>query len=332
VFAGEIVRAINKETSLRLGTFHDEAAAGSLSATVFHEPWWLDLASGGAFEQVTVSSGGKIVGALPFIRFDKFPGLKMVGQPLMAHALGPSLSPEFTGDTFPKSLKQLSIIRELIAQLPKASRTSFRLHGGIADTLAFGEAGFSTQVDFTVEIAAQGTDELWQQLRGKTRNVIRRAEEHLDVIYLDDAEAFVNFYEKNLADRGLINHYNRAVCISIIDECLRRGRGRVLATVDSERVMQSAIFTVWDRQTEYYFMSTRAVSSANGATSLLIWLAIQHAARNGRRFDMDMLHVKRNCLPNLRLLTGFGGTIKPRYFVRRTSAILEIVSAIRHFL
>jgi hypothetical protein len=39
-----------------------------LTPTIFHEPWWLEAASGGQYEEVTVSSGGRTVGRLPFVR------------------------------------------------------------------------------------------------------------------------------------------------------------------------------------------------------------------------------------------------------------------------
>ncbi len=221
---------------------------------------------------------------------------------------------------------------DLIGQLPNASYVGFRLHGGLTNTLAFDAAGFSSDVDFTVEISPAEPAVLWGQMRDKTRNVIRRAEEKLEVIELLEPARFMDFYEENLREMGRRNHYNRTICVNIIAECLRRSVGRILLAVDTFGNFKAAIFTVWDCDVEFYFMSTRTPDSPNGATSLLIWTAIQHAALKGLTFDMDFVHVVRNKMPNLLLLTGFGGTIKPRYFVRRTSPLIRMAQYCKNAL
>jgi len=61
----------------------------------------------------------------------------------------------------------------------------------------------------------------------------------------------------------------------------------------------------------------------NGATSLLIWTALQHAASKDLTFDMDGVHINHESLPNILLLTGFGGVIRPRYLVKRSSVLVQ---------
>jgi Acetyltransferase (GNAT) domain len=303
-----------------------------LVPTIFHEPWWMEIACIGGGGETTVSSGGRLVGRLPYQIAQRAPGLKVIGMPRMAHVLGPAFAPEFTGQNFAHSTKQLSITRDLIAQLPKAAHISFRLHGGMTHTLAFAEAGFSSSVDFTVEISPDAPEVLWRGMRDKTRNVIRRAQERLTVRELTDLNLFLDFYETNLTGKRAGNHYDRTVCYDLMTECLRRGAGRILVATGPDGEHQSAIFTIWDRRTAYYFMSTRTLASMNGATSLLIWTAIQHAALRGLTFDMDILHLRNKRLTNLLLLTGFGGTLKPRYWVRRTAPILQVAQDMMRFL
>jgi hypothetical protein len=273
-----------------------------------------------------------VVGRLPFLLSRPAPGLTVVGMPPMTHILGPALTPDPAGQNFPGILKQVSITRDLIAQLPKASHIHFRLHGGLTNTLAFDAAGFVNNVGFTVEIPPDSPDIMWRQMRDKTRNVIRRAQEKLVVSDSLDPGQFLDFYDDNLRRKEIRNEYDARICGNIIRASLNRGVGRVLSTADAAGVLQSAIFTVWDHQKEYYLMSTRTQSSMNGATSLAIWTAMQHAALRGRTFDMDGVHVIRNRLPNLGLLTGFGGAIKPRYVVRRTSRIVRMAQSLKAFL
>ena len=233
-------------------------------------------------------------------------------MPAMTHLLGPAV----TGS----STRQLSITRELLAQLPPASHVWFRLHPGIVSTLAFDSAGFGNGVDFTVRIAPDRADALWERMRDKTRNVIRRAEERLSVVEWRDPGKFLDFYEDNLRARGQRNVYDRRLCAAVIASSVGRGRGRISVAADPGGVPKAAIFTVWDRSIEYYHMSTRATHSTNGATSLLVWNAIRHAAGNDLAFDMDGV----NTQTNLSFVTGFGGTIAPRFLVCRSSASFRL--------
>lgn len=297
----------------------------TLVPTIFHEPWWLEIASNGAYQEALVSSDGVIVGRLPYLLGRRIGGQTTLTMPAMTHVLGPALA-NMSGST--RSLRRFNITRDLIEQLPQASHVWFRLHRGISDTLAFEAADFATGVDYTTEVAPDSKENLWQQMRDKTRNVIRRAQESLTVEQLLDPEPFLDFYDRNLRARGLRNHYDRRIYGKLITESLHRGVGRILVTRDSTGVAKSGIFTIWDRDSEYYLMSTRTPNSQNGATSLLIWTAIQHAALSGLTFNTDGLDSKTNLL----LLTGFGGTIKPRYFVRTTSTMFQVVRYAKNLL
>src|ERR1700674_2575471 len=61
-----------------------------LAPTIFHEDWWLDAATGGNFEVVEVTVGGRTVGRLPFNTTNRF-GLKMIRMPALTYFLGPAI-------------------------------------------------------------------------------------------------------------------------------------------------------------------------------------------------------------------------------------------------
>lgn len=272
------------------------------------------------------------MGRLPYRISRRSFGTKVLDMPTMVHVLGPAIAAQFAGTNFPRSLKELSVLADLIAQLPAASHITFRLHAGLTNTLAFDVAGFTSRPSYSIEIKPETQEVLWKQLRDKTRNVIRRAEECLQVETLSDAAMFLDFYEDNLEKAGRSNIYRHDVSLRLLQECLRRGVGRILVAKDVRGCMQSAVFTVWDAKVEYYFMSTRRAESVNGATCLLIWNALQAASEAGRTFDMDGIHIVNNSLPNLLLLTGFGGVMTPRYVVTRSSSGVQLVSAIREYV
>jgi hypothetical protein len=291
-----------------------EAKSDVLTPTIFHEPWWLDSATGGQCQQVEVALGGVPVGRMPYIKFREN-GLTSIGMPTLTHFLGPAI--DFgSGNGTTRQLRGLSIVGDLLAALPKVSGGVWiKLHAGITDTIAFQEAGFRTDVQFTTEIAADAEDALWSRMRDKTRNVIRRAQERFTIAEESDPERFLAFYLDNLEQRGLKNTYHMPSVKAVLAECIRRGRGKIRVALDEGGAYNSAIVTVWDRRAQYYLMSTRSHDAGNGATSMLLWDAIKSAAENDLVFDFDGARHGADA----KFFAGFGGTFRPRYWVWKSS-------------
>ena len=297
-----------------------EAAPDVLVPTIFHESWWLDKATAGRYRQVEASLGGVTVGRLPYVEFREA-GLTCIGMPTLTHFLGPAID-YGPGNSTTRQLRGLSIVGDLIAALPQVSGGAWlKLHGGVTDTLAFQEAGFRTDVQFTTEIAPDDEAVLWSRMRDKTRNVIRRAQERFTIEEDSDPGRFLAFYVNNLRLRGLRNSYDMACVKSVIEECIRRRQGRIRVALDNHGGYNSAIFTVWDRKTHYYLMSTRASDAGNGATSMLLWDAIKSAAENNLVFDFDGARHGADA----RFFAGFGGVFRPRYWVWRSSPMHRAV-------
>ena len=293
--------------------------------TIFHEKWWLEAASLGSYRTATVYSDRSIVGWLPYILSRKRTGQRFLAMPAMTHVLGPALAPEVLAISNLRSLRQFTIIQALLEQLPEVSHVHFQLHGGLSDTLAFDAAGFTTSLGYTIEIAPDTTGNIWLQMRDKTRNVIRRAQEQLNITEFEDAQRFVKFYEDNLVDRGRSNNYDNHIFKFLIEECVKRRSGRMIVASKPSGEVVAGVFTVWDRHREYYFISTRKKDSHNGAVSLLIWNSIQHAIKIGVTFDTAGLDSN-----NFTLLTGFGGTLKARYTVQRSSTLYRMARFVKN--
>lgn len=96
---------------------------------------------------------------------------------------------------------------------------------------------------------------------------------------------------------------------------LSRERGRILAALTPDGAISAAICCLWDATACYYLLSMRGRGAENGATGLLLWQAIRHAAARGLIFDFDGLLTRGNRV----LFTGFGGTVGPRYIAKRQS-------------
>jgi Acetyltransferase (GNAT) domain len=297
-----------------------------LAPTIFHEDWWLDAATGGNFDIVEVSAGGRVVGRLPFSVSKRF-GLKMIRMPAVTYFLGPAID-EGDGSPNTRFLKRLEITRELLGQLPRASWQYVKCHSGVTDVIAFQEAGFRTYVQFTHEIKPDRVDVLWQQMRNKTRNMIRKAQEHFSVHELSDPAEFVRLYHRNLQARKVDNGIDATLCQRIISASLERQRGRLLAVRDKQNQIVAANFCIWDQNSCFYLLSTRGDNSGNSAISLLLWEAIKESARRGLVFDFAGLGDKGSVL----FYSGFGASISARYVAVRSRVWARVLNELKLFL
>lgn len=301
------------------------ARSNPLIPTVFHNPWWLEAASGGRYEEVEVRASGRQVARLPYVVHRKPGGFKLCTMPEMTHFLGPAVDPG-QGSEPTRLLRQFDLTRELLDKLGPFASVSQQMHRGVTDTLAFADAGYETSVEFTMEIAPRPESEIWTRMRDKTRNVIRRAEERWPVVTLDDPERFAAFYDANLRARGLVSRYpqNAALCAAAI----AHGQGRLLGATSEAGVLLGAVFIIWDQDAAYYRLSTRSSEADNGVISLLLWHAIRDAAGRGIVFDFDGIGTSGSRL----FFTGFGGRVAPRFKTTKHSTAYRAARTLRRFV
>jgi len=287
-----------------------------MHSTIFHEGWWLDVVSRGHWGTAVAEKGGHVFGWLPYGTF-KAQGMTACGAPPLTRVLHPVISVDGKKN---ESLnrKTLAIVSDIVEQLPSAHFTHFVLGPDSPDALAWQMNGFRTRLLHTILIDThrRGFD-AWGEMRDKTRNVIRRAQERLSVVALP-ASAFRTFYEENLD--GAASYVDLAQVERLHEAADKRGRGRILAAFDWRGVLHAAVFFVWDETDYYYFLSTRNRGSAElGAVSLLVWHGIRDAQERGLRFDFDGVTSRQR----LQFMLGFGGTVAHRTIVEKGSLLFD---------
>jgi hypothetical protein len=297
-----------------------------LHPTIFHEPWWLDLATQGAVRTVQVREGGIVVGELPFVTRQRV-GFSCVVMPDLTHFLGPAVVPG-QGNEGTRFLRQHEIVKALIDQLPRSCFFEAKCHRGVTDVLAFQERRFKTSVQFTKEIEPQDSKAVWKAMRDKQRGAIRRGLDSLTLEPWDDVAAFLRFYEENLDERCLVNNMNRAIFASVLQGSLARGRGRILSARDRSGALVAATFVVWDSTAAYFLLASRKRLADNGAVSCLVWHEIKAAMECGLIFDFDGILNEGMT----RFFSGFAGALQPRYIVRRLSLPFQIAWDVKQAL
>jgi hypothetical protein len=285
-----------------------------LAPTIFHEHWWLDAATGGAWQAAEVRHQDKLVGWMPYV-LSRRRGFDVSVMPPLAHLLGPVID-EGNGSSNKRWLRRLDVLAELVEQLPRVGHFSQTCHPGVTDVLGFQACGFDSSVQFSAEIPPSDAETAWRGMRDKTRNVIRRAQDAGRVERLVDPDAFAAFYQRNLAAAGQRSYIDTDRLRPLYEAARSRDQAAMFSVRDEQGAPVAAVFYVWDRSRLWYFLSSRSAGEAgNGAVSLLVWEGIQEAGRRGLVFDFDGIASPGAA----RFFAGFGAQVRPRLAVHRSS-------------
>ena len=294
--------------------------------SIFHEKWWLDIATEGEWKMARVLRGKEVLGEMPYA-MARIGMWRVSHLPPLTRTLGPVIMP-LGGRPSPsqEQCHRLNVTTQLIEQLPHFDSFFQVFDPRVEEALSFALQGFAISARYTYRIAPDCTQkEAWARLRGKTRSLIRSADKHLTVAPIDASTEFLNFYEANLAARSIRNAYGSSIMSRLVYEFVDRGVGQLLGAYDRNRKLVAAIGLVWDQHAMYYLLSTRAQGSDSGSISLLLWAALQTALERGLTFDFDGF----SSPATFKFLSGFGGTLKQRLGVERLGTVYSVARTLK---
>jgi hypothetical protein len=305
-----------------------EMPPGLSERSIFHEPWWLDAATNGAWHVAEVKHGNTTIGEMPYTLAKK--GLWQISTlPPLTRTLGPVIKPHQSVGGDREWTQRLGIARDLIAQLPKCARFHQLMDPRVseAEALAFRLEGFTVKVAFTL-IADGWTDEAtaFAALKGAARTAIRRAQECLTVRPIDSAKEFLDFYDANLAARKRTNVYGAATMGRLLNEVLNRQAGTLIGAFDAQGSLVASSALIWDSRAAYYFLTARRPDAHGGAVSLMLWTAMRIAGERGLSFDFDGV----STTGILKFLGGFGGRLVRRFEIERTMPVYGALRTTLH--
>lgn len=291
---------------------------GLIERSIFHEPWWLEAATGGNWGLAEVKNGNAVLGEMPYTLIKR--GFWSTSTlPPLTRTLGPVIKLQQKGAHEPDWCNRLNVTRELAAQMPKCGRFHQIMdpHVSEAEAMAFKLQGFKVTVGFTLVLDHEADEAAaLAALRRNTRNWVRRAQEHLTVREIDSPEVFVDFYDANLMVRNRNNVYGSATMRRLLGEVTQRKAGKLLGAFREDGTLVAETALLWDKTAVYYFLSSRRADAHGGAVSLLLWEAMAVARERKVLFDFDGV----STAGILEFLGGFGGRLVQRFEIERTSA------------
>jgi hypothetical protein len=292
--------------------------------TIFQQPWWLEAVSDNRYRTVSFGDDGAFIW-WPYVQ-DRWCGFSMIGAPPMTHLLGPVVRLS-EGKSVSRASHRRRLIEKAVAQLPPAHGFQQVLPPDSPLALDFHLADFELGVRYTYRLpTADPVDVLWNGLKDKARNHVRRARESFVIESGMPLMAFHALYEANLGRRGRVNHHREGVYRRLDQAFSRRDRHRILTAVDrATGRIAAAVLLIWDAGTLYHFRAThdRAID-LRGASSLLVWESILLAAELGLTFDSDSFYGRAGAL----YMEAFGAQPAQRLYIGRRSFGLTAAQAL----
>ena len=147
----------------------------------------------------------------------------------------------------------------------------------------------------------------------------------------DDINCFLDVNEKTFHRQGLKLPYSREFIRRLYSACIVNKAGKIFLGRDNEGRIHAGVLIVWNENCAYYLMGGGDPALRNsGATSLVMWDAIQFASKISQIFDFEGSMLE----PVERFIRGFGAKQTPYMSLthsrsRRVSTALALQSTLR---
>lgn len=217
------------------------------------------------------------------------------------------------------------VIKELLKESERIGRGmmySMQTPPGY-DTYSLTEMGYDTTVWYTSIVDLQKSEEeLWNGLKGKARNMVRKAIKSGVNITEGNTSSVVDYYEmikKTFARVGVTNLLPICFYESILKNLKPKNMVKMLLAEYNNKIIAGAIFLCF-KDTVYYWHGASHREYSNVAPNDLIqWELIKWANEKGYKY-YDLVRIEPNHLPGVAAFKmGWGGdTVEFYYAVKRT--------------
>lgn len=295
---------------------------------LFQQDWWLDATAPGKWSAVEIRRGEHVAARMPYVkRIEK--GMVHIGQPQLTQTLGPWIRPSDA-----KQAKALAdekeFMNELIDGLPRFDVFSQRFHSSVTNWLPFHWRGFEQTTRYTYVLDdITDKDVLWSGLMENIRREIKKAQKQVVVSCAPDADKLLRLVGLTYGRQGRSSRITPSLFARIDAACSAKACHRFFFAEDEEGRTHAALYLVWDERSAYYLIGGGDPNlRTSGATSLLMWEAIQFASSVTKRFDFEGSMVE----PIERFFRSFGARQSPYFHVTGYSRRGKLLAATRNLV
>jgi hypothetical protein len=265
-----------------LGIVSRNAVPTSLPV-IFDEDWWLDAAAPGAWDRVRVTWDSIVVGEMAFHVQHRW-GLTYIKMPHLTRTMSPRLSPPASKQVN-QAIDNQAIVVELVSKLPKYDRLELSLNPGCPSLQGFVHANLAVTHMFTFRSEPGiGPDAMLKQAHAETRRIIGKAQRECVVTRGADLDRFIRLHRQSY---GEASHVDYVTLERLFMAASSRGQAEILFARQGG-ADTAAMILLSDRHTTYTWLNARSMSQRyRGASSLLVFEAMQLAHEGGRILDLD---------------------------------------------
>ncbi|MCK4336557.1 MAG: GNAT family N-acetyltransferase [Candidatus Aminicenantes bacterium] len=300
------------------------------SIPIFLNDWWLDVvAEGYKWDVLIHKSGDKVVGVFPYV-LKKRMGLKLITMPKLTPYLGPWIKYPGGQKYSSRLAYEKDVYTDLIEMLPKFDYYKQRFHHTFTNWASFYWKGFRQTTRYTYILEdLDNRDWLWENLQPKIRTDIKKAKDRFKLEIRDDIsyDELISLNENTFKRQGQPLPYSRTFLENVFSSCTKHKSGKAFYAVDPSKKVHAAVYVVWDDLTVYYLMGGSDSELRNsGASSYLVWHAIQFAASESKAFDFEGSMIE----PVERFFRAFGGRLVPYFTIFKiNSKLLRLFNAFK---
>lgn len=291
------------------------------SPPLFLNDWWLDaVCVEGQWDAVVLENEGNMKAALPYYNVKGRLGHSYLTMPRLTQYMGPWLIYPENQKTEARLSFEKHTMAELIGNLPPFDSFSQNFHFSVTNWLPFYWESFGQSTGYTYVLEnLSDPDALFGQFKGSIRREIRKAQKQVTVKEENDVEKFYHMVGKTYQRQQKGPPVSLEFLKGIDAACEARNCRKILFALDNQERVHAALYLVWDEHSAYHLLSGgHPELRTSGATSLLMWHAIQSAATVTRSFDFEGSMIQ----PIERFFSAFGSTQKPYLQIEKINSRL----------
>lgn len=298
--------------------------------SIFSQPWWLDAVAGSNWDVIIEEKGGQIIAALPYEKAQK-KGFDFLRNPILTQHQYLYVEPSKSTRYAKILAHQKKIITSLLGKLPKFAVFKLNIHPSFTNWLPFYWLGFeqSTRYTYIIDNLSE-VEKVYSNFESKIKTDIKKAEKLVEVEEARDVELLYQVVEKSFERQGIKTPFSLETVQRIEQACSARNCSKVLLAKDEQGNVHAGIYLIWDKERMYYLLGGGDPNYRNsGATSLLLWHAIQFAATQVKVFDFEGSMME----PVERFVRSFGAVQQPFFTISKVnSRLLKLLIFLKNWL
>lgn len=253
--------------------------------SIFEQPWWLNAVAENHWSEVFYKKNDEIVGRLPFC----FYGGKTIAMPPLTQTCGCWIKPVVSTVGNEHLSYQKEILDGLMEQLPQHHSLKIHLDTNIQYFLPFIWKGYQVIPKVSYRITnLEDLESIYQNFSKTVKKNIKSATKKVRIKEETSLNVLMDMMEKTFAVQGRKYPISRNIIEKIILAAEEHASGKMYIAIDSEEHVHACSYFVFDENVFYYLISGADPNyRTSGAQTLILWRAIQEAAKYSKHFDFE---------------------------------------------